>query len=257
MPERSQVGTREWLVTNGLGGYASGTVSTVMTRRYHGLLIAALPAPLGRMLMLSHLDEQLSLPDGTVAATAPGWEASGTGKPVEVADLAEFRLEMGLPVWRYELGEVAFEKRLLLPYRQNTVHVRYRLVPGSGPVRLQIRPAVHFPPARAARERAAGGALRPHRRGRPLRAARKPGAPAAAASDARPGGHLPRRLRDDPAGPVPRGARAEATRRRAISGAPGTSWSRSGRTVPPPWWPPPSPGKPWTRSIRRPRCGPS
>jgi predicted glycogen debranching enzyme len=145
-PERGPLATREWLVTNGLGGYASGTVSTVMTRRYHGLLIAALPAPLGRMLMLSHLDEQLSLPDGTIAATATGWEATGVGKPVEVADLAEFRLEMGLPVWRYELGEVAFEKRLLLPYRQNTVHVRYRLVPGSGPVRLQIRPAVHFRP---------------------------------------------------------------------------------------------------------------
>jgi predicted glycogen debranching enzyme len=140
------LGTREWLVTNGLGGYASGTVSTVMTRRYHGLLVAALPAPLGRMLMLSHLEEQLSLPDGTLAATGVGWEASGTGKPVEVADLAEFRLETGLPVWRYELGGVAFEKRLLLPYRQNTVHVSYRLVQGSGPVRLQIRPAVHFRP---------------------------------------------------------------------------------------------------------------
>jgi predicted glycogen debranching enzyme len=145
-PERSRLWTREWLVTNGLGGYASGTVSTLMTRRYHGLLIAALPAPLGRMLMLSSLGERLRLPDGTVAATMAGWEASGTGKPSEVADLAEFRLEMGLPVWRYELGELVLEKRLLLPYRQNTVHVTYRLVAGSGPVRLQIRPAVHFRP---------------------------------------------------------------------------------------------------------------
>jgi predicted glycogen debranching enzyme len=144
--ERNRLWTREWLVTNGLGGYASGTVSALMTRRYHGLLIAALPAPLGRMLMLSHLDERLRLPDGTVAATMAGWEASGSGKPAEVADLAEFRLEMGLPVWRYELGELVLEKRLLLPYRQNTVHVTYRLVEGSGPVRLQIRPAVHFRP---------------------------------------------------------------------------------------------------------------
>ena len=56
--------TREWLVTNGLGGYASGTVSGVMTRRYHGLLIAALSAPLGRTVMLSHLAEQVRLPDG-------------------------------------------------------------------------------------------------------------------------------------------------------------------------------------------------
>ena len=57
---------REWLVTNGLGGYASGTIGGVPTRRYHGLLIAALPAPLGRMVMLRHLREQLRFPDGTV-----------------------------------------------------------------------------------------------------------------------------------------------------------------------------------------------
>src|SRR5688500_4570324 len=52
--EREALLTREWLVTNGLGGYASGTVSGVSTRRYHGLLIAALPAPFGRMMTLTH-----------------------------------------------------------------------------------------------------------------------------------------------------------------------------------------------------------
>src|SRR3989442_9544226 len=56
--------TREWLVTNGLGGYASGTVAGVITRRYHGQLIAALPAPLGRTVMLSHVAEQVRFPDG-------------------------------------------------------------------------------------------------------------------------------------------------------------------------------------------------
>jgi predicted glycogen debranching enzyme len=146
LPAQTRLATREWLVTNGLGGYASGTVSTLMTRRYHGLLIAALPAPLGRMNMLSHLYERLGLPGGSVAATTAGWEASGTGKPTELLDLAEFRLENGLPVWRYELGELVLEKRLLLPYRQNTVHVTYRLVSAPGPVSLQIRPAVHFRP---------------------------------------------------------------------------------------------------------------
>src|SRR5215467_11416592 len=54
---------REWLVANGLGGYASGTVSGAATRRYHGLLIAAHPAPLGRVMMLNHLTEYLRLPD--------------------------------------------------------------------------------------------------------------------------------------------------------------------------------------------------
>ena len=55
----------EWLVTNGLGGYASGTLSGILTRRYHGLLVATLPAPIGRMVMLSHVDAQLRLPSGT------------------------------------------------------------------------------------------------------------------------------------------------------------------------------------------------
>ena len=57
---------REWLVTNGLGGYASGTVAGVVTRRYHGLLVSALPAPLGRIVMLNHLLERVRLPDRRV-----------------------------------------------------------------------------------------------------------------------------------------------------------------------------------------------
>src|SRR6266699_2958666 len=62
--ERETLLTREWLVTNGLGGYASGTVAGVATRRYHGLLIAALPAPLGRIMTLSHLSEKARLKSG-------------------------------------------------------------------------------------------------------------------------------------------------------------------------------------------------
>src|ERR1700686_463922 len=57
--------TREWLVGNGLGGYASGTLAGAASRRYHSLLIAALPAPLGRQNMLNHLTEFLRFPDGS------------------------------------------------------------------------------------------------------------------------------------------------------------------------------------------------
>src|SRR5215204_2550178 len=57
---------QQWLVTNGLGGYASGTISGAVTWRYHGLLIAALPAPLGRTLMLNHLSESVRLKGGRV-----------------------------------------------------------------------------------------------------------------------------------------------------------------------------------------------
>src|SRR5919206_1984551 len=90
---------REWLVTNGLGGSASGTVAGVVTRRYHGLLVAALPAPHGRTVMLSHLCEQLRLPNGT-ALPFGGGEQHGPQPDVPVATyLTELRLELGLPVW--------------------------------------------------------------------------------------------------------------------------------------------------------------
>ncbi|HEY2342319.1 MAG TPA: glycogen debranching enzyme N-terminal domain-containing protein, partial [Chthoniobacteraceae bacterium] len=62
--EASEALSREWLQTNGLGGYASGTISGHVSRRYHGLLIAALPAPLGRIVMFNHLSECVAMPDG-------------------------------------------------------------------------------------------------------------------------------------------------------------------------------------------------
>ena len=68
-PESDPHLRKEWLVTNGLGGYASGTLTGAITRRYHGLLIAALPNPLGRMMMLNGLSERLRLPDRRVVYT--------------------------------------------------------------------------------------------------------------------------------------------------------------------------------------------
>ena len=136
--------TREWLVTNGLGGYASGTVSGVMTRRYHGLLVAALPAPFGRVVMLNHVAEHLRLPDGRKVALG-GEERVGSSPELHGAEyLREFRLEGGLPVWQFDVGGWVLEKRLLLPHQQNTVHITYALVSGDGPVRLDIRPSLHF-----------------------------------------------------------------------------------------------------------------
>src|SRR5215467_2993441 len=84
--------TREWLVTNGLGGYASASVSGACTRRYHGLLVASLPAPLGRMVMLSHFGEQLALADESVVDFS-GEELSEEHLELRSAEfLREFRL---------------------------------------------------------------------------------------------------------------------------------------------------------------------
>jgi predicted glycogen debranching enzyme len=132
----------EWLVTNGLGGYASGTVIGALTRRYHGLLIAALPNPLGRTMTLNALSERIRLPNRDVFFTGPN-ELVGVDPPGTLAP-REFRLEGGIPVWLYELGDFILEKRVFMVYRQNTVHVKYRLISGSETIRLGLRPGVHF-----------------------------------------------------------------------------------------------------------------
>lgn len=126
--EGRKVLRHEWLVTNGLGGYASGTLSGIPSWRYHGLLIAALPAPLGRVVMLNHLAEQLSS------------DLANNSFP----PLVDFRLENQLPVWRYETAGLVLEKSVLLLYGQNTVHIAYRLLSHQENVKIQLRPLMHF-----------------------------------------------------------------------------------------------------------------
>jgi predicted glycogen debranching enzyme len=141
-----QLVRREWLVTNGLGGYASGTLAGIPTRRYHGLLVAALPAPVGRLLMLSQMSEVLRLPDHS--SISLGGEAR-VGKEPEMpgaGHLREFRLEAGLPVWRYAAAGFVLEKRVFLAHLQNTAYVIYTLVEGSGLLRLEMHPSVCFRP---------------------------------------------------------------------------------------------------------------
>ena len=135
---------REWLVTNGLGGYASGTVAGMLTRRYHGMLVASLPAPLGRMVLLNHLLERVRLPGRGVIWLGDEDEVAGPNIVDSKEYLAEFRLELGLPVWLYRLDGFAIEKRILMPHGQNTVHITYRVIEGSGTVRFNLRPSVHY-----------------------------------------------------------------------------------------------------------------
>jgi predicted glycogen debranching enzyme len=135
---------REWLVTNGLGGYASGTVAGVLTRRYHGMLVASLPAPLGRMVLLNHLLERVRLPGKGVVWLGDQDEVAGPNAVDATEHLAEFRLELGMPVWVYQVDGFTIEKRIVMPHEQNTVHITYRVVAGTGTVRFNLRPSVHF-----------------------------------------------------------------------------------------------------------------
>jgi predicted glycogen debranching enzyme len=136
----------EWLVTNGLGGYASGTLSGVITRRYHGYLVAALPAPFGRIMMLNELGERIELSNGR-SVQMSGEERSGGPVNLDVMErISEFRIERGIPVWRYEIGTITIEKRLVLPHGQNTAYINYSLLSGDERVRLVLRPSIHFRP---------------------------------------------------------------------------------------------------------------
>jgi predicted glycogen debranching enzyme len=136
--------TREWLVTNGLGGYASGTVAGVITRRYHGLLIAALPAPHGRYVMLSHVAEQLRFRDGRRVEFGGRERTRDTVGAQPSEFLVEFRLEAGLPVWRFDVNGIVIERRVFLTHMQNTVHLMYELLDGADEIELGLRPSVNF-----------------------------------------------------------------------------------------------------------------
>jgi predicted glycogen debranching enzyme len=136
---------REWLVTNGLGGYASGTISGACTRRYHGLLVAALPAPLGRYMMFNHLSQGIRFADYSIVRLDTEESTPGKCEDYERSS-EEFRLEAGLPVWQYDIGPYRLEKRILLPYLQNTAHIIYRLISAPQRIRLILRPSFHFRP---------------------------------------------------------------------------------------------------------------
>jgi predicted glycogen debranching enzyme len=131
---------REWLVGNGLGGYASGTLGGCPTRRYHGLLIASLPNPAGRVMMLNALAEVIRLPDHS--RWDLGW-VEPTFSAGRALALAELEFELGLPVWRFRGQGITIERRIAMAYGHNTAILTYRLLEG-GPVRLELRPALQF-----------------------------------------------------------------------------------------------------------------
>jgi len=139
--------TREWIVTNGIGGYASGTIGGACTRRFHGLLIAALPSPLARSMMFNHLEESIVLPDGRTWSLSADEIAGGRAIDYpEPGFFEEFALEGGTPVWRWSKENIRVEKRIVMPHLQNTTYVIYRLLDGPDGIELVLRPALHFRP---------------------------------------------------------------------------------------------------------------
>ena len=127
---------REWWVTNGLGGWASGTVGGANTRRYHGLFVPALAPPLGRTVLIEKLNEQVTL-GGQVFALSSNEYADGTVHPHGYRQIESFQLESGLPVWRYAVAECLLEKRVWMASGANTVYVTYTHARGQRPLEFE------------------------------------------------------------------------------------------------------------------------
>ena len=134
---------REWLVTNGIGGFASGTVSGGMTRRYHGLLIAALQPPLGRTQLVAGLDEIVRYSSSTYALATHRW-ASGAVDPQGFIYLESFRLEGATPVWTYALADALLEKRVWMAQGENTTFIEYTLSRASGSLEIDLKALVNY-----------------------------------------------------------------------------------------------------------------
>jgi predicted glycogen debranching enzyme len=129
---------REWLVTNGIGGYACGTLSGVLRRVYHGLLVAALNPPLDRTVLLSKFDEIVQYDSQTWELFSNQWGAENIN-PDGWHHLERFRLEGTTPVWTYAIADARLEKRVWMQYGSNTTYIQYHYQRGSDPLQLSLK----------------------------------------------------------------------------------------------------------------------
>jgi predicted glycogen debranching enzyme len=134
---------REWLVTNGIGGFACGTIAASLTRRYHGLLVAALSKPLGRTLLVSHLQEVAEYQGRQFPLSTCRW-ASGTIAPEGYQQIESFRLEGATPVWTFACADALIEKRVWMEQGANTTYATYKLLRGFRPLKLEIKALVNY-----------------------------------------------------------------------------------------------------------------
>jgi len=112
-------GAREWLCTNGLGGFASGTVAGPLSRRYHGLLVGALTPPVGRTLLVAKIDEAVEYAGARVELATNRWE-DGTVAPEGYRHIESFRLDGTSPVWIFAIADALIEKRIWMEQGRNT-----------------------------------------------------------------------------------------------------------------------------------------
>jgi predicted glycogen debranching enzyme len=130
---------REWLVANGIGGFACGTIAGINTRRYHGLLVASLAPPVQRTLLLAKLDVTATY-RGLSYPLATNEFADGTIAPRGFVHLDSFALDGQLPVWTWLIGDALVEQRVWMVHGQNTTYVSFRLIRGTESLQLELTP---------------------------------------------------------------------------------------------------------------------
>jgi predicted glycogen debranching enzyme len=139
---------REWLVTNGLGGYASGSLAGIATRRYHGLLIAALEPPVGRTVLVGGLVERASFVGdrlgGRTFALDTQEYAGGTIDPHGYRLVESFVLDGSIPTWTFALDDALLERSIWMEHGENVTYVRYRVVRSSRVIDLSVTPLVTY-----------------------------------------------------------------------------------------------------------------
>lgn len=132
--------SREWIETNGLGGYASSTIIGTNTRRYHGLLIATTKPPLGRIVILSKLEETLVLKDGTRFNLSCNQYPSII-HPEGYKYLEEFKIDP-FPIFTYRVGDIVIEKVVFMVHGENTTVITYKILNAPGYLELLVRPLI-------------------------------------------------------------------------------------------------------------------
>jgi predicted glycogen debranching enzyme len=133
----------EWLATNGLGGFASGTVAGANTRRYHGFLIASLKPPVERTLLVAKIELRVRYLDVETDLSAnefAGGAISGQG----FVHVESFDVEDGIPTWRYAVADALLEQKIFMAPGANTSYLRLELVRATGPLRVTLKPLLTY-----------------------------------------------------------------------------------------------------------------
>ncbi|SLN52126.1 amylo-alpha-1,6-glucosidase [Roseisalinus antarcticus] len=135
--------TREWLITNGIGGYAGGSLAGTSTRGYHGLLVAALSPPVGRTLMLANVIETVEIDGQRTPLSTIRWH-DGAVSPAGWIAMTSITFEGTLPTWRFTGQGFTLEKTVFMDHGANVTRIDYRIAQATGPLKLRVEPLTDF-----------------------------------------------------------------------------------------------------------------